>query len=117
MNAAAAALGAVYEIQTVPLSMVDDKICLVATQYGAAVREVQHELSNRPYGAVPILVACVLLACADVLLRRPRFALMYLQGAIRLLEGRNIMSSLALKSNAMVSRHLENGPTPCGGGR
>jgi hypothetical protein len=102
VNAAAAALGAVYEMQTAPLSAVDGKTLLVASQYGAAVREVQHELSNRPYGAVPILVACVLLASADVLLCRRRLALMHLRGAIKLLEERNAISSNSRAMDSLV---------------
>jgi hypothetical protein len=98
VNAAAAVLGAVYEMQTAPLSAVEGKKWLVEAQYGAAVREVQHELCSRPYGEVPILVACVLLACADVLLCRLRLALMHVRGAIRLLEERNAMSTVALIS-------------------
>jgi hypothetical protein len=94
VNAAAAALGAVYEMQTAPRSALDSKRWLVETQYGAAVRGVQHELRSRPYGEVPILLACVLLACADVLLCRQRLALMHLRGAIRLLEERNAMSTV-----------------------
>ena len=115
VNAAAAALGAVYEMQTAPLGTVDGKTWLVVTQYGAAIREVQQELCNRPYGAVPILVACLLLACADVLLRRPRFALMHLQGAIRLLEERNGMSTLApgsIVSSDGVSHRLTSNTDP-----
>ena len=92
VHAAAAALGAVCEMQTAALTNFDGKTLLVRAQYSAAIREVQHELCNRPYGAVPILVACVLLACADVLLRRPIFALMHLQGALGLLEERNAIS-------------------------
>lgn len=89
VNAAAAALGAVYEMQTASASTIDGKTVIVAAQYGAAVREVQRELLARPYGAVPILVACMLLACVDVLLYRMRLALMHVRGAMRLLEERN----------------------------
>jgi hypothetical protein len=85
-------------MQTTSLSIGDGETRLVAIQYGAAIREVQLELLNRPYGPVPILVACVLLACADLLLRRPRMALMHFRGAIRLLEERNGMSTLASRS-------------------
>jgi hypothetical protein len=80
-------------MQTAPLHHVDTKTLLVVAQYGAAVREVQRELVNRPYGEVPILVACVLLACADVLLSRMRLALLHVRGAMRLLEERNAMSA------------------------
>lgn len=103
VNAAAAALGAVYEMQTASLSTGDSETRLVATQYGTAIREVQLELLNRPYGTVPILVACVLLACADVLLRRPRIALMHFRGAIKLLEERNGVSTPASRSRPMDS--------------
>jgi len=90
-------------MQTTPLSTGGSETRLVATQYGAAIREVQLELLNRPYGPVPILVACVLLACVDVLLRRPLIALMHFRGAIRLLEERNSMSTRASRSNPMDS--------------
>ena len=99
VHAAAAALGAVCEMQTAALTTFDGKKWLVGAQYNAAIREVQYELRSRPYGAVPILIACVLLACADVLLRRPIFALMHLQGALGLLEERNAISTLASGSS------------------
>ena len=99
-------------MQTAPLSTADDKKWLVAAQYGAAVREVQQDLCNRPYGAVPILVACVLLACVDVLLCRPRIGLLHLRGAIRLLEERNATTRLAPTPNPMGSLNgIEEGST------
>jgi hypothetical protein len=101
VNAAAAALGAVYEMQTATSPSTDDsETRLVAAQYGTAIREVQRELLNRPYGPVPILVACVLLACVDVLLRRRRLALMHFRGAIKVLEERNGMSATSASGSS-----------------
>jgi hypothetical protein len=90
-------------MQTASLSTGDGETRLVATQYGTAIREVQLELLHRPYGPVPILVACVLLACADVLLRRPRVALIHFRGAIKLLEERKAISTPAPVSRPMCS--------------
>jgi Fungal Zn(2)-Cys(6) binuclear cluster domain len=110
VNAAAAALGAIYEMQTASLSTGDGETRLIATQYGTAIREVQLELLHRPYGPVPILVACVLLACADVLLRRPRIALIHFRGAIKLLEERYATSIASMSrpvgSSGGVCDHL-----------
>ena len=112
VNAAAAALGAVYEMQTAPLITSDGKTWNVEAQYGTAIRQVQHELRHRPYGTVPILVACILLACTDVFHRRLRSALMHLQGAIKLLEGRNAASATAKGASPLSPGVVGHGLCP-----
>jgi hypothetical protein len=89
VNAAAAALGAIYE----SISMTD--VCSptnrrsATLQYGKAIHHLQKEVSTQRYGPVPVLMSCALLASVELLRRRQYYALMHLQGAMKLLRHRN----------------------------
>ena len=89
VNAAAAALGAIYESTLLPGASSWTSNRSAAMQYGAAIRHVQREVSSQLHGPVPLLLCCALLAFVELLRRRQSAALMHLQGALRLLSSRD----------------------------
>jgi hypothetical protein len=88
VNAAAASLGAVYELRALS-SSTDRSEALAEQQYNLALRTLQKDISEQPHGSVPLLLACVLLASAEILQRRQHNALTHLQGAFQVLSSRH----------------------------
>ena len=115
VNAAAAAVGAYYELQTSPSSNNNSNERVAAGQYELATRLTQQELLTQPYGSTPLLVGCMLLAFAELLLRRRQNALMHLRGAYKILElqsrGTNTESTLTTDSSS--SRDIPLGRLNC----
>lgn len=90
VNAAAAALGAIYELQATAPSTYksDERNAVAATQYGLAIKAMQQDLQMQRFGSVPLLMICMLLACSELLLRRRSYSLMHIQAGFKILEGR-----------------------------
>ncbi len=86
VNAAAAALGAIYELQTLSPRTSDRARFFAGTLYGKAISGTQQALVTQPHGSVPLLMVCTLLAFAEIFLCREQNALLHLQGAFKLLE-------------------------------
>jgi hypothetical protein len=85
VNAAAAAFGAFYEMRSMPNTT--DRLKSIATkQYDIALLTLQHDISSQPHGSVPILLACVMLASAELMQRHQFNALKHLQGAFKILS-------------------------------
>jgi hypothetical protein len=89
VNAAVAALGAIYEAIFLTSSFSSISKRRAAIQYGRAIHHVQQDLSSQLHGPIPLLLSCALLAFAEVLQRRQYHALTHLRGALRVLRGRN----------------------------
>lgn len=89
VNAAVAALGAIYEAIFLTSTFASTSKRRAAIQYGRAIHHVQQDLSSQLHGPIPLLLSCALLAFAEVLQRRQYHALMHLQGALRVLHARN----------------------------
>jgi hypothetical protein len=85
VNSAAAALGAVYELRFL-FNNNDQSNPLAELQYNVALRTLQQDIECQPHGTVPLILACVLLTCAELLHRRQLNALTHLQGAFQLLS-------------------------------
>ncbi|KAK2755033.1 hypothetical protein FQN54_006561 [Arachnomyces sp. PD_36] len=84
VNAAAAALGAYYELQTSP-SPDNNNERLAAAHYALAVRLTREDLLTQSQGSTPLLAGCMLLAFVELLLRRRQYALLHLRGAYKIL--------------------------------
>ena len=85
VNAAAAALGAYYELQTLP-SPDNCREQLATSQYQLAIRRTRQDLLTEPHGSTALLVGCMLLSFTELLLRRRKGALLHLRGAFKILE-------------------------------
>jgi hypothetical protein len=84
-NAAVAAFGAFYELRMMPKST-DRSNSAAATQSNIAILALQQDIASQSYGSVPLLLACVMLASAELMQRRQFNALIHLQGAFRILS-------------------------------
>lgn len=78
VNAAAAALGTVYKSRLLASQEIDSRETLPAAQYDTALRCLQRDISRQPDGPVPLLLACTLLACADIFQNQQNNALMHM---------------------------------------
>jgi hypothetical protein len=85
VNAAAAALGAIYEASLLPNAASVVSRHRAATLYGTAIHHIQQDLSSQLHGPVPLLMSCALLASVELLRNRQSNALAHLQGALRIL--------------------------------
>lgn len=114
VNAAAAAVGAYYELQTSPSSSNNNER-LAAGQYELATRLTQQDLLTQPYGSTPLLVGCMLLAFTELLLRRRQYALMHLRGAYKILELRSRVTNTesTLTTDSSSSRDTAFGRLNC----
>jgi hypothetical protein len=105
VNAAAAAFGVFYELRLMPKT---DRLKSIATkQYDMALLALQQDISSQPHGSVPLLLACVMLASAELMQRRQFNALIHLQGAFKILS-----ASGRTKSRARASDEAEQTHTP-----
>lgn len=93
VNAAAAALGAVYDASVLATAGSGSGTIRAARQYGIALHVIQHDLVAQPHGSMPLLLSCVLLACTEVLQWRSLNALAHLQGALKVLCQRDASAS------------------------
>jgi hypothetical protein len=75
VNAAAAALGAIYESTLLPSSTVSKRSA--SLHYGIAIRHVQQDVISQFHGPVPLLLSCALLSFVEILRGRQYNALMY----------------------------------------
>ncbi|KAK2763757.1 hypothetical protein FQN54_009374 [Arachnomyces sp. PD_36] len=102
VNAAAAAVGAYYELQISPSS---DKCRegIAARQYQRAIQHIQHDLVGQPHGLTPLLIGCMLLLLTEVLLRRRQGALVHLRAAYKILELRKEASKKTPNSTRALS--------------
>lgn len=91
VNAAAAALGAIYESTLLRGASSWSSNRRAAMHYGLAIRHVQREVSSQLHGPVPLLLCCALLAFVELLRHRQSAALMHLQGALKLLSSRDLV--------------------------
>lgn len=102
VNAAAAAVGAYYELQT---SSSTDRCReqLAARQYQLAIKLIQQDLVTQPYGLTPLLVGSILLLLTELLLRRRQGALVHLRAAYKIMglrkEAANNISNLMSDNN------------------
>lgn len=85
VNAAAAAFGGFYESRLIPNSSDQAKL-LAKKQYNMALQTSQQHISSKPHGAVPLLLAFIMLASAELMQRRQYNALIHLQGAFKILS-------------------------------
>lgn len=105
VNAAAAAFGAFYELRVMPEA---DRLHSTATkQYEIALLNLQQDISNQPHGSVALLLACVMLASAELMQRRQLNALIHLQGAFKILS-----ASGRTRSSPTSSHEVEQILTP-----
>jgi Fungal specific transcription factor domain len=86
VNAAAAALGAIYESTLLPSSTVSKQSA--SLHYGIAIRHVQQDVISQLHGPVPLLLSCALLSFVEILRGRQYNALMHLQAALALVRSR-----------------------------
>ncbi|KAJ9495184.1 hypothetical protein H2202_009434 [Exophiala xenobiotica] len=77
---AASALGASYEHQILRRQCGVSKLT-VLKQISSTMRKLQEDIVRLPHGPLPVLVACVLLACAETIQHRNTDALLHLRGA------------------------------------
>ncbi len=77
---AASAFGASYEHQVLRRQCRVSKLT-VLKQISRTVRKLQEEIVRLPYGPLPVLVACILLASAETIQHRNTDALLHLRGA------------------------------------
>lgn len=89
VNAAVAALGAIYEANLLPNSASLESRRGAAVQYGIAVRDLRQDLSSQLYGPVPTAVSCAVLCISELVQHREINALMHLQGAMKILRSRH----------------------------
>ena len=87
VHSAAAVVGAVYEGRLLS-NCADRSELVVVSQYNLALRTLQQEIITQPYGTVPLLLACILLSCAEILQHRYSNAMAHLRGAFRVLSER-----------------------------
>lgn len=112
VNAAAAALGAIYKLQSTAssASKADERNAVAANQYSLAIKAMQQDLQIQRFGTVPLLMICMLLTCSELLLRRRSYALMHIQAGFKLLEERRAMISLATSSKDDQSTFVSGAP-------
>lgn len=112
VNAAAAALGAIYELQSTASSTgkSDVRNAVAATQYSLAIKAMQQDLQVQRFGTVPLLMICMLLACSELLLRRRSYSLMHIQAGFKLLEERRAMFATACSSPDGTSSSVSEAP-------
>jgi hypothetical protein len=105
VNAAAAALGAIYELQSTASSTgkSDERNAIAATQYSLAIKAMQQDLQVQRFGTVPLLMICMLLACSELLLRRRSYSLMHIQAGFKLLEERRATFASAMSASKSSS--------------
>jgi hypothetical protein len=105
VNAAAAALGAIYELQSTASSTgkSDERNAIAATQYSLAIKAMQQDLQVQRFGTVPLLMVCMLLACSELLLRRRSYSLMHIQAGFKLLEERRAAFESEMFASAVSS--------------
>jgi hypothetical protein len=85
LGAAVAAFGASYE--SCVLDHDDSAIRLAALkQYARAVQMLKQETESHRFVPLPLLLACVVLACVEVMHHRPRDALTHLRGAFAMMS-------------------------------
>lgn len=89
VNAAAAALGSIYESTRLVNRCSSLSNRTAAIQYGTAISKIQQDLASQPHGSVPLILSCALLAFAELLQHHQYNALMHFQGALKLLCNRN----------------------------
>jgi hypothetical protein len=71
-----------------------DRFKSIATkQYDIALLTLQQDVSNQPHGSVPLLLACLMLASAELMQRRQFNALIHLQGAFKILSASDMSRS------------------------
>lgn len=116
VNAAAAALGAIYELQATASSTgkSDERNAIAADQYSLAIRAMQQDLQVQRFGTVPLLMICMLLACSELLLRRRSYSLMHIQAGFKLLEERRaeFASAIAASGSSPTSSLEDSAGTP-----
>ena len=105
VNAAAAALGAIYELQSTASSTgkSDERNAIAASQYSLAIKAMQQDLQVQRFGTVPLLMVCMLLACSELLLRRRSYSLMHIQAGFKLLEDRRATLESTMFASASSS--------------
>jgi hypothetical protein len=101
VNAAAAALGAIYESTLQTSSSVSRRNA--SLHYGIAIHNVQRDVSSQLHGPVPLLLSCALLTFAEILRGRQYNALMHLQAALRLLRSRE---EALIKARTLKATHI-----------
>ena len=84
VNTAVAALGAVYESLFLRKNKYVSRLCNVS-RYHRSLATLQRDISHQLHGPIPLFLASIVLAAADVLQRHYTKALMHLQGAFKIL--------------------------------
>ncbi|KAL6407304.1 hypothetical protein AUP68_10134 [Ilyonectria robusta] len=106
VQAAAAAFGASYDAHVLRGNRTSEPIeC-----YTRALRLVQLDLSSLQHGAVPCIVACLFLSCAEVLQQRLDKGLLHLQGAFALMTsrgGRNAGTIMDIEGVSLLLQKLD----------
>lgn len=112
VNAAAAALGAIYEVQMLESTNCDVEDATAAKQYDLAIRSMQHDIRQQPFGRVPLMMICILLACSELLLRRRSYALMHAEAAFNLLNAQRSLSDAGIDTiSELMPFNLDNDST------
>ena len=104
VNAAVAALGAIYEANLLIDSASLGSRRRAALQYGIAVGQIQQDISSQLYGPVPTLVSCAVIGLAELLQRRETNALMHLRGAIKILCSRHLYLTQKVASEPLLQK-------------
>ncbi|OAP55717.1 hypothetical protein AYL99_09869 [Fonsecaea erecta] len=102
---AAAAFAASYEQQML-------KRCAGAAKFKAlhqitaAIAKIRHDVIRLPHGPLPVLVACILLACAETIQHRHTDALLHLRGAFSVMNSREWLAARPANSKALLDDDL-----------
>ncbi|OAL23437.1 hypothetical protein AYO22_06487 [Fonsecaea multimorphosa] len=102
---AAAAFAASYEQQVLK------RYCGAARfkalkQIMAAIAKIRQDVLRLPHGPLPVLVACILLACAETIQHRHTDALLHLRGAFSVMNSREWLAARSANSKALLEDDL-----------
>ena len=86
VNAAAAALGAVYAVQIHNLCRPREAEACAAQLYLVALQSLRDDLKVQRHGPLPPLIASILLSFGEIIMNKPDNALTHLLGAYRTFE-------------------------------
>ena len=101
VNAAAVAFGAAYEANLLRKTSISAK-SIAIRQYQNAIRSLRLDLQDSTHGKHPLLLACVLLAGAEVVQRDMMAALTHLKGAYQILSTSQMLRKALMADSLLV---------------
>ncbi|KIW25821.1 uncharacterized protein PV07_08964 [Cladophialophora immunda] len=102
---AAAAFGASYEQQMLRRNCGAAKFKALK-QITTAMAKIREDVFRLPHGPLPVLVACIMLACAETIQYRHTDALLHLRGAFSVMNSREWLDARSSTGKALLEDDL-----------